>query len=120
MGPRTLARSAKGLPTRTNHDPGTQVVVGSRPTARSCRPACSLSQWANLRAPAAPQTGDPARNRRVPVGKAVEPGPPPKRLYDGGRVQPIPPLQRGQLQAPDFDLGSRRAGREYGGGQTLT
>jgi hypothetical protein len=42
--------------------------------------------------------------------------PPPKRLHDGGRGSSrCRRCQRGQLQAPDFDLGSRRAGREYGG-----
>jgi hypothetical protein len=74
VGPRTLALSAKGPPNADDPRPRDSGVAGTTPTARSCRPARSLSQWANLRAPAALQTGDPARNRRVPVGQAVERG----------------------------------------------
>jgi hypothetical protein len=63
----------------------------------------SLPQWANLRAAADLHTGDPARNRRLPVGQAVEPGHRPSASTTAAGSSRRRRCQRGtrQLQAPD-------------------
>jgi hypothetical protein len=85
VGPRTLALSAKGPPNADESRPR-DSGRGRHHADSTLLPTCTQPvPVANLRAPAALQTGDPARNRRVPCRPSGRAWPPPKRLHDGGR-----------------------------------